>query len=391
MATAANPKYGKPCKKVGIERTYQSLTFVCLKVKKKLVWTGKQFSGVGEKTSTVSKESIPPITVAVPTSFQNLFENRKGVAYGAWLQTSTIVKTSKERIPPTEVFIGPKTKPWYNDTEYIFGLVSRAFPRAELQERVVVYFYNYKDLDWAQTHVKATLSEADYLELNRIENGHLVDSNCQPQLKDCLGSKAVATRSSSNFAILLIGVSNNPGMFKSGSESFGSPGLEESNLNGLLIAHEYFHSLQLKPLMGKSLDRNEWPPPWVLEGSANFVQNSSVYFNSFEKYFTWRGNSLGDLVNAKGVTETFVADFMDLSHYEDNWSGFNRDWYYHLGSLIMETLVAVKGPESIMEFHAQMGEKVGFESAFKNAFDISYDDAIPIIARTVAANFSGGN
>jgi hypothetical protein len=100
---------------------------------------------------------------------------------------------------------------------------------------------------------------------------------------------------------------------------------------------------------------------------------------------------MGNLVNAKGVTESFVADFMDLSHYKDNWSGFNKDWYYHLGSRIMEALVSIKGPESIMAFHEQMGSKIGFQNAFINTFGISYDEAIPIVAKTVAANFNGQN
>jgi len=390
-ASAANPKYGEPCKKAGIEKTFQAITFICVKVKKKLVWTGKQSSGIGEKTSVVSKESIPTITTPVPTSFQDLYANRKGIAYGAWLKTSNIMKTSEAFVPTTEVFIGPKTKPWNTNTEYIFRLVSRAFPNATLQEKVIVFFYNYKDLNWAQSQVRSKLSEQDYLELSANENNHLVDSNCQPELKDCLGSKAVATRAPTNLAIMLIGVSNNPGMFVFGGSSYGDPGLEESNKKGLLIAHEYFHTLQDKTLVGKSLDRTDWPPPWVIEGSANFVENATVNFDSFSKYFSWRGNSMGNLVNAKGVTESFVADFMDLSHYKDNWSGFNKDWYYHLGSRIMEALVSIKGPESIMAFHEQMGSKIGFQNAFINTFGISYDEAIPIVAKTVAANFNGQN
>ena len=100
---------------------------------------------------------------------------------------------------------------------------------------------------------------------------------------------------------------------------------------------------------------------------------------------------MGDLYKLSGVTETFIADFMDLSHYKDNWSGFNKDWNYQLGSRIIEALVAIKGPESIIEFYDQMSQKIGFENAFKNVYGISYSDAIPIIAKTIAANFNGRN
>lgn len=391
LATAANLKYGQPCKKAGLEKTFDQITYVCLKVKKKLVWTGKQSSGTSSSSSTDLNILVPPITNPVPTGFQNLFQNRKGVAYGAWLKTSVVVKNSTQRIPKFDVFTGPQTKPWYTNIEYIFGLVSRAFPNAKLPDKVAIYFYNYKDLDWAQTQVQAALSQKDYEELSATENGHLVDSNCQPVVEDCLGSKQVTTRSGNDLALLLIGVSNHAGMYKIGNNLYGDFGLEESNLNGLLIAHEYFHSLQRETLLGKQLDPTDLPPAWVIEGSATFVQKASIYYESFSKYFTWRAKAMASLSKSTGVTEAFVADYMDLSHYKDNWSGFNNDWKYQLGSRIEETLVAIKGPESIIEFYEQISKKIGFENAFKNVYGISYSDAIPIIAKTVAANFHSGS
>ena len=391
LATAANPKYGEPCKRAGIEKTYKSITYVCLKVKKKLVWTGKQASGSSSGSDQAKKVLVPSTSTPTPTGFQDLYQNRTGVSYGAWLKTSKIINSSSPRIPKFEVFVGPQTKPWYENLEYIFGLVSQAFPKAKLPDKVSIYFYNYKDLDWAQTQVKEALSPADYSDLNSTENGHLVDSNCQPEVEDCLGSKQITTRFGNDLALLLIGVSKHPGMYKSGNKLFGDAGLEESNLGGMLIAHEYFHAFQRETLLGKNLNQNDWPPPWVIEGSATFIQNASVYNQSFTKYFNWRDKSMGDLYKVSGVTETFIADFMDLSHYKDNWSGFNKDWNYQLGSRIIEALVAIKGPESIIEFHDQMSKKIGLENAFKNVYGISYSDAIPIIAKTVAANFNGRN
>ena len=43
IASAANPKYGDPCPKLNQVKTYDYITFLCLKVNGKLVWTGKQY------------------------------------------------------------------------------------------------------------------------------------------------------------------------------------------------------------------------------------------------------------------------------------------------------------------------------------------------------------
>jgi hypothetical protein len=75
---------------------------------------------------------------------------------------------------------------------------------------------------------------------------------------------------------------------------------------------------------------------------------------------------------------------MDIAHYSDDWSGFNGDWNYFLGARIVETLVSLKGPESILSFYKLMGEGKGFEYSFKNVYRVNYQDAVPIIAKTVA-------
>jgi hypothetical protein len=107
----------------------------------------------------------------------------------------------------------------------------------------------------------------------------------------------------------------------------------------------------------------------------------------FGKYSNWRKIAVGNYIKEKGITEEFVTDFMNLSHYSDNWSTFEGDWNYFLGSRIIETLVALKGPGSIIDFYKLMGQGKGFEYSFDNVFGIAYKDAVPIIAKTVADNW----
>ena len=63
---AANPKYGDPCPKLNQVKTYDYITFLCLKVNGKLVWTGKQYGDPQSDTKRnvgAKKQPTPKIDV----------------------------------------------------------------------------------------------------------------------------------------------------------------------------------------------------------------------------------------------------------------------------------------------------------------------------------------
>jgi hypothetical protein len=180
-------------------------------------------------------------------------------------------------------------------------------------------------------------------------------------------------------------------MEKTGNGNYGDPGTYENNTTGQLLAHEYFHAIQREEFVGKNLSQNDWPPAWVREGSAYFIQNAIINSGDFKKFWNWREIAVGDYIKNHGITADFVSDFMNLKHYSDNWNSFSGDWNYFLGARIIETLVSIKGPESIMSFYQSMGEKKGFETSFKNTFGANYQDVIPIIAKSVAENWKNKN
>ena len=359
-------KAGSVCSKVGTKSIAGGKTYTCVKSGKKLVWDKG---------------------VKAPTSFQNLYQNRVGIAYSAWLKTAEVMNKSTARIPETNMYVGPNTKPWYSESEKTFGLVSKAFPNAKLPVKAIAIFYNYGDIAWAEGKLKTLISAQTYSDLDQNEGGHLVDSNCRSQTKDCIGAKEVTTYDGTDTAILLVGVSNSPGMVKTGGMPYGDPGTYENNTTGQLLAHEYFHALQREEQIGKNLQRNDWPPRWVTEGSAYFFQNAIINSGDFKKFSHWREIAVGDYIKSHGMTAEFISNFMDLKHYSDNWDSFSGDWNYFLGARIVETLVALNGPESVLSFYKLMGEANGFEYSFKMAFGADYQEAMPIIAKTVAENW----
>ena len=382
-------KTGTSCSKAGIKSVSAGKTFTCVKSGKKLVWDKGVLIAVAKPAPGTSANPEPTafIPPAMPTSFENLYGNRKGVAYAAWLQTGQVMNASEARVPTLKTFIGPNTKPWYTEVEKTLNLVSKAFPSAKLPSNVITIFYNFTDISWAEEKLKTLITAQSYSELDRNEGGHLVDSNCQAQFKDCGGAKQVTTIEGTNLGIMLIGVPNNPGMEVAGGGTRGDPGTYENNTTGQLLAHEYFHALQREELVGKNLSRNDWPPRWFGEGSAYFFQNAIVNSGDFKKFSNWRQIAVGDYIKQHGITAEFVSDFMDIAHYSDDWNGFSGDWNYFLGARIIETLVSLKGPESILSFYKLMGEGKGFEYSFKNVYGANYRDVVPIIAKTVADNW----
>lgn len=410
-ASFAAPKAGASCPKVGKSESLGNKRFTCIKSGKKLIWN----KGVPRKSSEAptvqpnSTEAAPanpatsatstndsglkwPVPAQRPASIQDLYENRLGIAYAAWSNTAKVMNSSSPKVPPFEVFIGPNSVPWHKNYKEIIELVSRAIPNQIMPKKVNIIYYNFGDLQWAESQMRKLVSADEYSEMDRSEGGALVSSNCQQQLQNCLGAKA-KTLQNNEKAFLLMGVSNQVGMFEKDGGKYGSSGEEEANRKGMILAHEYFHTLQIGPMsFSQNLQRGDWPPAWIQEGSATFMQNATINSSSYENYMEYRKASLGGLIERTGMQEDFIVQFLSQKNWAANpdWGGVSPDWSYQLGARITEILVALKGPESTVEIFNLMSKKSGFESSFKSAFGFDFDSAIPTIAKTIAANWKDG-
>jgi len=52
--------------------------------------------------------------------------------------------------------------------------------------------------------------------------------------------------------------------------------------------------------------------------------------------------------------------------------------------MLIETLIAVKGPASTMELWKQSGTGMKFKDAFEKVYGISFDKALPTISKAIA-------
>jgi len=359
----AAAKSGGACSKAGITSVASGKTYTCIKSGKKLVW---------DKGVTKSAKPI----AAAPTSFSNLYENRDGIAYAAWKSTAESIAAGKSNVANLKIYIGPNTTaPKYKTPEIAIGLVSQAFSKYRTPENVHVIQYSVDDVKWADDKVKSIIDINDYNNLNRQENGRLVDSNCGAT--DCYGAKQVSTNS--GIAFVLQGVpkvSNYDPMVKARLEL------------GQLEAHEFVHAMQRATTSGQQT--KEWAVVWIVEGGAELAQNLVMSYKSYEEYMKWRKLDSSQLYgkNTK-ITNEFLATYLNAKYNSDYWKTVDSYYAYNLGSRVIEIFVALKGPGVMLDLYRESALQ-GFEPAFQSIFGVSWSEASPEIIKTIVELFQSG-
>lgn len=391
---------GTSCTKFNSTKTIGNIKFTCIKSGKKLIWNkgvvsinsnpeisknpdGKSSGNIPSATSS-SPSAEPQIPTIYPDSFSNLISRSSQISYAAWKRISDQISASSSTAIKAEIYVGPNTIPWNKNIQNLMDLTLKAIPNAEQSKSVVWILNNYQDLNWARNKLNAIISAEQLRIFNQNEGGDLFRSNCDPEIKNCLGSKELTTQD--DIALVLVGVSNEAGTFYLNGTSYGNPGDEESKKTGQLLVHEYFHSFQRQVVFGKPIQDGDWPPEWVVEGSAVLMQNAVVNHNDFSKFMNWRKIAHGNRFYKDPIDYEFLMNFLDVSKHKSYYKEYDGDYIYYLGSRIMEALVAVGGPQSMLDIWSQMAMHVGFAQAFQNVYGISYEKAMPILAQAVSKN-----
>lgn len=391
-SASAVAKQGSVCKKAGITSTVNGMKFTCIKSGKKLLWS----KGVAVKKAaprpaasptptpevTASPKPNPVATptptptaepIVLPTSFEDLYENRKGISLAAWQKSSEIIKASKSKAGTLEIFTGPNTTPNFDDYPTPVSLVSRLFPSRSEPARTIVIRFKYMDIEWAEATLKSKISTEDMTRLNYNEGGRAISGQCEAVTKNCNGAMQQTTMS--GISLIIQGVPNETNRNDpTGKARFGS---------GMLEAHEYFHALQRIPIMDKT---DVWPHAWFREGSAEWVQNMAVNYDDFNNYKLFIALDCG--YSCLRLTEANILEFLQKSKENFTPPGYDRFLNYSLASRFIEALVAIKGPDTLIDIYEQMGKRLSFDQAFKNTYGVEWSYALPILAKTIHANLN---
>jgi hypothetical protein len=355
-------KQGAKCTKPNAVSIVNGTSFKCLKSGRKYTW---------KKVATASN------SVVLPTSFSDLVSNRKGITQGAWTKVNQSIAKNASKIGTFDIHTGPNTKPYFNDNPKPAALVSKLFPTMKEPASNIVIRYMFKDLAWAEAKVKELLPTSEIERLNRDEGGRLLTSNCDSSQKTCFGSKQLTTSNGVNLVLQGVPDKLYPNDL-AGQDRFNA---------GMLEAHEYFHSLQRIPLQGIGIQQKDYPPVWFVEGSAEWVQNAAINNRDFKKYKNYF--DLDCQATCKKLTKSDIAKILTEAT-NSSWPNQYEYWLnYALGSLLVESLVSITNPESILIMYNEMATKIGFAAAFKNVYGIEWSAAIPVLSEAIYLNLQG--
>jgi hypothetical protein len=339
----AAAKAGGKCNKAGSTEVVKGKSYTCIKSGKKLVWN----KGVTSKKVGAAQPTLP-----TPTSFDDLVQNYEGIAFTAWSKSATGIKASTKTAAPFKALTGPNTKLAYKTPAYAFDLISRLYSDYETPTKMSVLSFNYQDRDWATEQMKIEVPNTPSIFINE---------NACATKATCWGGAVFGGNTGNTLLVLTTEV------------------LDTNHLSGTLEAHEFTHAVQ-KNTGGLGLVA----PSWYTEGQAQFAQNASIYYQSFDSYLSSRRESSSELFRDPQFTSKFIEEFFVLTE-TDAWNKKYDRWRrYDLGAMLVEILTAISGPNSTMEIYKLTSGGVKFEDAFERVYKISFAKALPIMSKAIA-------
>jgi len=343
----AEVKAGSICKNAGATQVASGNTYSCVKLGKKLQW------------KKISAGFVPP---TVPTSWNDLEANYKGIAYGAWKKVNEKVTSSKSSQNKIIVMVGPNSKPLNDKLQGSIDLTSRLYAGFSAPSTTYAIYFTFKDVAWAQ-------KELDRLTNNDPNVVGEVEHSCA-SASDCVGASARLTPTGDG--ILLLSVSG---------------GAKDSNHStGTLESHEYTHTIQDTQFLksGRSWDNL---PRWYVEGHAEFSQAATIFFSDFQNYQLERNRNTGELFQKSSYfTPSWLEEFIAPKGWTTGWQPWNSGpgWrVYDVGSLVTEVLVALKGPDSTLDLYKQVATGKTFSEGFNTVYGKPWSEAAPLIAKVI--------
>lgn len=341
----------------------------------------------GENGVFPIEKQVYEIPSVIPTSWQDVYEKRLGIPYQAWLSVSKNIAANTSKLGKVEMLIGPNTLPNYSNLEQIMDLVSRAVPSGKNPANVRVFVFNFTDADWANQN---------FQRLYANESARFKKMHPDPIWEICPKDREVCYQQAfvdSNFNGVII-----MGMVDKGSRAQLNQTYAEyaRAYRGQVIAHEYLHTIEAIHQGDRRYIAMERTPTWFSQGTAVFMEGAAPNHKSFDDFMHFRLVDSAILYNdcpyvfCIKLDAALIQDYLSLTHQEKNWDNFPYGMKYMMSARVVEILVSLKGPDSMISMFDEIGLGRRFDQAFEKVYGISYESAKPIIARIVADQFANG-
>lgn len=373
VATPANSASiaGTACPKINTTKTVASIKYTCVKSGKKLLWNkGVKIATPSIPAPTKSPEPVPTPTATpkptptftpptAPTSFDNLIENYKGIAYTAWSKSRAKIQSSNATATNLFMHIGANSVIPNKNPQIAYDLVSKLYDGFAPPKRTDILAFGWTDRDWAEAQMKTLMPSAEWRWLK---------TTACATIDTCWGGGAFTDPNGNYLLVITTEVK------------------DANHTSGTLEAHEYTHGIQ-QAQFGKPQPwppTSTWPPTWIVEGQAEFSQNAAIFNASYDDYIKNRREVSDQLFKNPAYDSEFFSKYFVINPPQ-SWYDTNDRWLqYDAGGMLIEILVALKGPDSAMEVWSQMGQGATFHEAFKKIYDYDFDKALPIIAKAIA-------
>ena len=333
-------------------------------------------------TATPSPTPSPTptqILIEVPTSFSDLYEKRKGIAYSVWFKFSATVSKSEATLPPIEIYRGPNTPTYVKDPNSYFKQVVQLFPGVTLPKKFVVFYWNQKDLDEV-TKMALSIMGAENIKKNLDETtGPFV--RCNNPTNCDVGGALIGIDGT---AYIGIGLADTQA--EAESSGGGNGGVEKVEFyHALQLFNYHTNSLQILS-QGSNLQSVYLPPFWLNIGGENLVSNGLANSKNYDPFKQIGGykNWADQVVPNFGID--WLNEYLDIKYMNTNWkdSGYATVRPHVLmGSYLSEIFTAIKGPSVLLDFHEQMSKKASFTAVFQRIFGVTWDEAKPELVRVI--------
>ena len=358
-------KAGDSCKKVGITATANGKKFTCVKSGKKLVWNkGVAVSQPKPIENPAPTTTSTPATVIAkpPTSFDDLVANYQGIPDVVWNEAQALANSGSQK-SQFEIEIGPNTSPaaGANDPSIYLSWISKLWSNNSQPTKTKVFLYNYKDVGWVQQ-----------------KNRGLQGSVHTPEV---IGSACTSAENCSSFG----GAYNGLGQLYIGVQVKNFDDYSIGFVKGN-YGHEYTHTVQY---MALNAPANVKLPCWYAEGHPQ-VPGQTLGFETRTNYLKSRKSWT---TRTPGVLGDYSPESILKFYSMTGGSGTGmcnaeyRPRSYDIGYMTVEALAAIKGIQSTMDLVVAVGKGNTFAESFKTVYGITWEEAAPVLAKTVSRIF----
>ena len=369
---SGTPKTGAVCIKANQVVASNGYTFQCVKMGKSLVWS----KGTKVKLPTPTAKPVPsPIT---PTSFEDLYANRSGIAYAAWKSINSAKGGSPVQLPPIETYTGPNTNPQGPSPTVALQFIANLFPKAIFPKKIVVISYSFTDLEWGLSESKRLMGENEYQNVITTHGGPLIKCN---QANNCDDGDSYIAHDGTDFIVQ--GLPNTPSDFPGSPSTYGG-----------IVAVEFYHGLTLMPYFRNGtvvtntnhINSPNFIPVWYYVGGEGICP---LAFHTLEKEQEFaQGFAPGNFFNQVfgTVTKETFDKYLNISNLNNLWSNNSFQTFMQhvsMGNEIDEIFIALKGPQVLIDLATLMSQGNSFTDAFQIEFGTSWQLAEPVLAQVM--------